>query len=175
MADVKFKSVDLGKRRIERELSLIPHRVALIGIPGTAKMPRDGQSGTVDNLAELAFIMEKGSTVNKIPPRPFMRETRKKAEKRFRGLLRKSYKAILNGKLTTEGALASLGQAYEGEMKEIFLTGNFAPNSPITIHGGWMRNKVSGKIFKVKGKGSSRPLIDTGNLRQSIKYKVKKI
>jgi hypothetical protein len=175
VADVKFKSIDLGKGRIERQLKLIPHRVALIGIPGTAKMPKDGQRGTVDNLAELAFIMEKGSTVNKIPPRPFMRETRKKAEKRFKGLLRKSYKAISNGKLTTEKALATLGQAYEGEMKEIFLTGHFEPNSYITIHGGWMRNKVSGKPFKVEGKKSSKPLINTGNLRQSIKYKVKKI
>ena len=45
----------------------------------------------------------------------------------------------------------------------------WAPNAYITIHGGWMRNKVTGQPVYVKGKNSSKPLIDTGSLRQSIK------
>jgi hypothetical protein len=45
----------------------------------------------------------------------------------------------------------------------------WAPNAPITIHGGWMLNKVTGKPIYIKGKHSERPLIDTGSLRQSIK------
>lgn len=175
MADVSFKKVDRGKSRIERELKIAAEKVALVGIPGTAKMPREGSSGTVDNMAELAFIMEKGSTVNKIPARPFMRQTRVKATGRFQKLLRSYYQAILSGTLGATKALSRLGEAYEGEMKEIFTAGSFAPNAPITIHGGWMRNKVSGKIFKVKGKESSRPLIDTGRLRQSIIHKIAKM
>lgn len=174
MEDVRFKSVDRGKSRIEAELKIARSKVALVGIPGNAKMPKDGESGTVDNLAELAFILEKGSTVNKIPARPFMKETRKKAESRFLRLMQDFYKKILNRRLGTNRALLRLGEAYEGEMKGIFTSGSFAPNAPITIHGGWMRNKVSGKIFKVEGKGSSRPLIDTGRLRQSIIHKVAK-
>jgi len=175
VADVKFKTIDHGKLRIERELKIASGKVALVGIPGDAKLPKLGESGTVNNLAELAFILEKGSTVNKIPARPFMRQTREKAESKFQKLLARFYKAIISGKTTSNKALARLGEAYEGEMKEIFTTGNFAPNAPITIHGGWMRNKVSGKVFKVKGKESSRPLIDTSHLRQSIMYKVAKL
>ena len=45
---------------------------------------------------------------------------------------------------------------------------NWQPNSPITIYGGWMRNKVSGKPIYIKGKGSDKPLIDTGSLRSSV-------
>lgn len=175
MADVKFKTIDRGKLRIQRELKIAAGKVALIGIPGNAKMPPEERNGTVDNLAELGFILEKGSPVNKIPARPFMRQTRVKAEARFGKLMLKFYGAILSGKMTANRVLARLGELYEGELKGIFTTGSFVPNAPITIHGGWMRNKVSGKIFKVEGKGSSRPLIDTGRLRQSIIYKIAKL
>ena len=44
-------------------------------------------------------------------------------------------------------------------MKKIFIAGTFAPDAPATA----------------RRKKSSRPLIDTGLLRQSIKYKVAKI
>ena len=67
------------------------------------------------------------------------------------------------------------GERYEGEMKQTFTKETFAPNAPITINGGWMRNKVNGKVFKVKGKGSSRPLVDEGRLRGSIIHKVAKV
>ena len=40
----------------------------------------------------------------------------------------------------------------------------------ITVEGGWMWNGIAHKPFKVKGKGSSTPLIDTGSLRSSITH-----
>lgn len=176
MAAVSFKSRDLGKSKIEKELKIAAEKVTLVGIPGSAKIPpSEGQSRSVENLAELAFILEKGSQVNNMPARPFMKQTRETNEKQFMGLVRNFYKAILNGKMGSLKALSRLGEAYEGAMKEIFIKGHFAPNAPITIHGGWMRNKVSGKVFKAEGKKSSTPLIDTGRLRQSIIYKIAKI
>ena len=175
MANVEFKSVDRGADRIKRELERAKNHFALIGIPSDAKRPVDekGQDAGI-NMAELALIMEKGSPANNVPARPFMRKTRIRAQGRFAGLMKRMYQQILHGKGDAVQVLKKLGIAYEGEMRETFTKESFAPNAPITIHGGWMRNKVSGKPFKVDGKKSSRPLINTGRLRGSIMSKVVK-
>ncbi len=155
--DVKFESKDMGKAKIERELRAARKLVALVGIPSDAKRHEDNPN---IGLAEIAFIMEKGSTVNKIPPRPFMQQTRTQNEKKVADLSKKYLSAISTGKMSAMDAIKKLGASYEGAMKRIFLTGSFAPNAPSTI----------------RQKKSSRPLIGKdGLLRQSIKHKVAKI
>lgn len=154
--DVKFESKDLGKAKIERELRAARKLVALVGIPSDAKRHEDNPN---IGLAEIAFIMEKGSTVNNIPARPFMKQTRIMNEKKVAGLSKKYLSAITTGKMSAMDAIKKLGASYEGAMKKIFISGTFAPNAPSTA----------------RRKKSSRPLIDTGLLRQSIKYKVAKI
>lgn len=154
--DVKFESKDMGKAKIERELRAARKLVALVGIPSDAKRHEDNPN---IGLAEIAFIMEKGSTVNNIPARPFMKQTRIMNEKKVAGLSKKYLSAITTGKMSAMDAIKKLGASYEGAMKKIFISGTFAPNAPSTA----------------RRKKSSRPLIDTGLLRQSIKYKVAKI
>ena len=110
-------------------------------------------------MASLALIHERGSAANNIPARPFMKQTRQRAEGRFARLLRRLYKQVVDSKVSPFEGLSKLGMAYEGEMKNTFTTGSFTPNKPATI----------------KRKGSSRPLIDTGHLRQSITSKVVKV
>ena len=154
--DVKFESKDMGKAKIERELRAARKLVALVGIPSDAKRHEDNPN---IGIAEIAFIMEKGSTVNNIPPRPFMKQTRIMNEKKVAGLSKKYLSAISTGKMSAMDAIKKLGASYEGAMKKIFLTGAFAPDAPATA----------------RRKKSSRPLIDTGLLRPSIKYKVAKI
>ena len=153
---VKFETKDLGKAKIERELKSARKLVALVGIPSDAKRHEDNPN---IGLAEIAFIMEKGSAVNNIPARPFMHQTRDRNEKRMIGLSKKLLKAISNGSTTAMDAIKKLGASYEGTMKRIFIEGSFAPNAPATV----------------RRKKSSRPLIDTGLLRQSIKHKVAKV
>lgn len=154
--DVKFESKDMGKAKIERELRAARKLVALVGIPSDAKRHEDNPN---IGLAEIAFIMEKGSTVNNIPPRPFMQQTRTMNEKKVADLSKKYLSAISTGKMSAMDAIKKLGAFYEGAMKRIFLTGSFVGNAESTK----------------KRKKSSKPLIDTGLLRQSIKYKVAKI
>ena len=154
--DVKFESKDMGKAKIDRELRAARKLVALVGIPSDAKRHEDNPN---IGLAEIAFIMEKGSTVNNIPPRPFMQQTRIMNEKKVAGLSKKYLSAITTGKMSAMDAIKKLGASYEGAMKKIFIAGSFAPDAPATA----------------RRKKSSRPLIDTGLLRQSIKYKVAKI
>jgi hypothetical protein len=47
------------------------------------------------------------------------------------------------------------------------------PNSPITLKGGWMRNPVSGKPMKVKGKSGTTPLVDTGQLYNDFGWEIR--
>ncbi len=176
MADAEFKTIDRGKARIKAQLEKAHGFVALIGIPGTAKPPKgkDGKPATI-NMATLAYIMEKGSPVNNLDPRPFMEKTRKRVEGKFAKLAARLYKNILAGKTDAITALKDLGARYEGEMKNSFTQETFKGNAQITINGGWMKNKVSGKVFKVEGKKSTRPLINNGALRDSILSKVQRV
>lgn len=168
---VKFETKDLGKAKIERELKAAKKLMALVGIPSDSKQHADSNIG----LAAIGYILEKGSEVNHLKPRPWMKQTRQRNEKRMMGLSKKLLKALSNGSTTAMDAIKKLGGAYELAMKKIFTKGSFEGNAQITIEGGWMRNHVSGKPFYVEGKKSSRPLIDTSLLRQSIKSKVAKV
>lgn len=160
-ASVTFESKDLGKARIKKDLRGLNSYAALVGIPSTAPRPVDKKTKKplAINMASLALIHERGSAANNIPARPFMKQTRQRAEGRFARLLRRLYKQVVDGKVRPFDGLSKLGMAYEGEMKNTFTTGSFTPNKPATI----------------KRKGSSRPLIDTGHLRQSITSKVVKV
>lgn len=160
-ASVTFESKDLGKSKIKKDLRGLNSYAALVGIPSTAPRPVDKKTKKplAINMASLALIHERGSAANNIPARPFMKQTRQRAEGRFARLLRRLYKQVVDGKVRPFDGLSKLGMAYEGEMKNTFTTGSFTPNKPATI----------------KRKGSSRPLIDTGHLRQSITSKVVKV
>lgn len=160
-ASVTFESKDLGKARIKKDVRGLNSYAALVGIPSTAPRPvdRETKKPLAINMASLALIHERGSAANNIPARPFMKQTRQRAEGRFARLLRRLYKQVVDGKVRPFDGLSKLGMAYEGEMKNTFTTGSFTPNKPATI----------------KRKGSSRPLIDTGHLRQSITSKVVKV
>ena len=168
---VKFETKDLGKAKIERELKAAKKLVALVGIPSDSKQPAGSNIG----LAAIGYILEKGSDVNHLKPRPWMKQTRQRNEKHMMGLSKKLLKALSNGSTTAIDAIKKLGGAYELAMKDIFTKGSFEGNAQITIDGGWMRNHVSGKPFYVNGKKSTRPLIDKSLLRQSIKFKVAKV
>jgi hypothetical protein len=156
MMSVSFVTKDLGKARIERELKAAKKLVALVGIPSDAKRHEDNPN---IGLAQIAYIMEKGSAVNNIPARPFMHQTSERNEKRVLGLSKKLLKNLSNGSTTAMDAIKKLGVTYEGAMKRIFIEGSFAPNALSTI----------------RKKKSSRPLIDTSLLRQSITFKVAKV
>jgi len=47
------------------------------------------------------------------------------------------------------------------------------PNAPVTLTGGWIRNPVSGKPVKVKGKSGTTPLVDTGQLYNDFDFEIK--
>lgn len=116
------------------------------------------------DVSQIAIWNEFGTYATDYRPRPFMREAQRTANVRCE----KVVKALLDDGTDMETVTKQIAQLLSEEMKRSIRHGNWDPNSPITINGGWMRNKKSGKLFYVKGKKSSHPLIDTGNMVQSI-------
>lgn len=114
------------------------------------------------DVAQIAIWNEFGTYATE--PRPFIRTAQDHANQRCE----EAVKALLDDGTDMETIVKQLAQLLSEEMKRSIRNGNWKPNAPITINGGWMRNKKSGKWFYVKGKKSSRPLIDTGNMLQSI-------
>lgn len=109
------------------------------------------------SIAEYAAFNEFGTRI--IPERPFMRKTFDDNLANYNKLIERLFKGMLGGKLDAKMAFKILGQQTEDDMKNTILTGNFTPNSAYTI----------------AKKGSSRPLIDTGTMRNSIRYEVENV
>lgn len=107
------------------------------------------------SLAEIAAYNELGTST--IPARPFMKQSFENHEKELQSACDEVNKVLSEGG-TTEMALEELGVFSKGLIQEEIVSGNFAPNSPATI----------------AAKGSSTPLIDTGQMRQSVNYVIKR-
>ena len=71
-------------------------------------------------------------------------------------IMRKNASKVFLGKMTANELFAKIGLKFEGMVKRKFRTGPFKPLKPSTI----------------RRKGSSRPMIDTGRLRNSITHRI---
>jgi hypothetical protein len=129
-------------------------QVVLVGFLGSTNDRRDGQI----NNASLAYIHEHGSPAANIPPRPFLGPGVERSVGQIRAALVAGAQKFLGG---DRGAInQSLNQAgliAQGAVQQYMVSGNFAPLQAATI----------------RRKGSSKPLIDTGQLRQAVTYQVK--
>ena len=108
-------------------------------------------------VAQVGFWNEFGTVT--IPERSFIRSTIEGDSKEIKEVSRKQYKKVLDGDINLKQGLGILGTFVMGKIQEKFTKNTWSPNSSSTI------------ILK----GSTKPLIDSGQLRQSISYEVKVI
>jgi len=141
---------DLGWKRIVAELTAVDGKAVKVGVLSDAGSEAGGQS-----LASVATYNEFG-TSRGIPPRPFMAQTFETRNREISEFIAKQKDAVLDGKATFSGALGKIGEKYKGMIQREIASGGFAANAPATI----------------RQKGSSKPLIDTGRLRQSINWEL---
>lgn len=136
-------------RAIVKRLNGMRARVE-VGVPAG---PRE-KGGSSSAL--VASVHEFGSPARNIPQRSFLRGG---IERNLPGLIAlngANLAAIGRGQMDIETALGRLGQAAAAAVKREIIEGDFAPLKAATI----------------KRKKSSRPLVDTGQLRQSVTYDV---
>ena len=153
-------------------LDYLSHSAVGVGIPAE----NDHHSGPF-SASELLYLHERGCPVNNIPPRPVMDPALSVPEVQTdmaEALLDALDSALQGDQDGTEAGLVKAGQIGTDALKNYILDGNhLALNAPITIHGGWMRNHVTGQLFYVHGKGPLPPLLATGELVNSFGYKIK--
>lgn len=188
------EDIDCGYKRIMAELTSLASKEVTVGVQSDAGDTKDGFS-----LADLAAVHEFGTVIHrdagtvtnyrrvkkdgsfarngrfvkksrsnfattsarraydiKIPQRSFLRSAFDENEAQISNQASAIVNDIIRGGSAASG-LDILGHYIEGLVKQKIRKGPFVPNAPSTI----------------KRKRSSRPLIDTGRLRQSIRYVVR--
>ncbi len=136
-------------RNLERRLN--SGKEVLVGLPASAGMhPDAGQS-----MAAIGAIHEFGS--GKIPERSFLRVPLRKGQDELKKVFVRLMPKVVSGELTMMQALESVGAKAASIPQEAIAAGIAPANSPVTI----------------ARKGSSRPLIDTGAMRQAITYVIR--
>lgn len=126
----------------------------IVGVPDDETHDESGES-----LAMIAAVHEYGSITRKIPARPFLHPALRKNQNKYSKILAQKATAILLGRFSLNQALALVGEMAQADVQKY-----------IVDHQGFAPLKKS----TIKRKGSSRPLIDTGQLRQSIRYRVER-
>lgn len=147
---------------LKRALSNVAQQEVYIGVPEE----KNSERGEHITNAELLFIHTNGSPVNHIPPRPVLEPAIEANREKLSGMLKAAANLALDGKESAaREQLEKTGMAGQNIARAWFTD----PRN------GWPENAPSTYKRKLK-KGSTvpRPLIDTGEMRKSITYVVRK-
>jgi hypothetical protein len=156
---VTIKDVDHGYRKlVATVLGLQKDRPQIaVGVLASDAGKSEGAT-TVLDIATWNEFGTKDSKGERIPARSFIRgwfdENRAQAQKRLKGLLQK----VIKGDLTEDQALEQFGLWAQAGIQQRMAQGIPPPNAESTV----------------KQKGSSTPLIDTGVLRSSVSFEIRK-
>jgi hypothetical protein len=143
--------------RLRDAIKRVARKRVLVGVPEDDAARR---SGEVTN-AQLMYLHTNGSTLQRIPARPVIEPAIQASDNKaiITGKLGNAARAVLDGQPNeARQQLEAAGIAGSNAAKRWFTDprNNWAPNSPETE----------------RQKGSSRPLINTGQLRRAITYLV---
>jgi hypothetical protein len=154
--------------RVNRQtLRFNPRTGRLIGAASSEiveRAPAPGASGPIQQKIRnrninAILVRAKHATFENgitIPARPWLRPGIWNNLARSRSIARKALAQVARGAMEAVTALELLGTDAAGAVKRYFITGEFQANAPSTI----------------RKKKSSRPLIDSSQLRQSVTHVV---
>lgn len=149
MSDIRID--DTVYQRLLEQWKNLGSSTVKVGLFGKGPTPEE-------NVAARGAVHEFGSRDGRIPERSFERTA-------FDGQLIQNEIFIQNligdmtdGKISEETVLKKIGVMHEGQIKKQITNGTYTDLSERTI----------------KKKKSSKPLIDTGIMRNSVKFKISK-
>jgi hypothetical protein len=145
---VTYKEEDLGAREIQRQIKKLKKSHTDVGLFG------NGESAST-NLAERAAVHEYGTKNGNIPSRPFMRNAFDNNLKKLQKYIIVQYGKMIDRRIKAKGVLKKTGGWFEGKIKDSILIGPF----------------VALKKQTKDRKKSSKPLIDTGQMRNSVEHR----
>jgi hypothetical protein len=151
MAGFKLKVKSNNYEQFKKDMADVKSLVVKVGLMGeSAAIKDEGGFSVVDYGAANEF----GTAT--IPERSYIRSTMDERAKRFAGKGFQLGQEIMAGTITKTKALMIMGQLIAVNIIQKINSIHVPPNAPSTI----------------EQKGSSKPLVDKGRLRQSITYEV---
>lgn len=141
-------------KKFYAELEKLKQNEVFIGYQAGHAKHTDEDGNTAD-MAEIAMFNELGTSTS--PPRPFLRMTVDENKDKINQFVETQTKRIAQG-ASADQCMKQMGAFGVSLVQEKIGNGTFTPNAESTI----------------KAKGSDKPLIDTGQLRQSVHYVIKK-
>lgn len=147
---------DLGMSRILRDLTRTDAAEVYAGIR-QEKGAQIHDDESEETIAGIATVNEFGSPERGIPERSFLRATIDLEQDRLQKTLATGMGEVFEGKRDIPGALALVG-LHTVRAVQVRIARGIEPENALAT---------------IAAKGSSKPLIDTGRLRQSIEYEVR--
>ena len=136
-------------KKLEKILKELAEKEVRVGFQQGKATEKDGT-----DICDIAAWNELG-TVN-MPSRPFLRMSVDDNSDKINSFMSAQKRSIIKGE-PADRILKKIGIFQKDLIQEKITEGSFAPNAPSTI----------------KAKGSSKPLIDTGRMRQSVNFEIK--
>ena len=140
-------------KRFYAEVAKLTNSKVFVGFQSGHKM-HTSETGEAVDMAEIAMFNELGTSTS--PPRPFLRMTVDENQEKISAMCEAEAKKLANGGSAEQG-LKRLGAFGVSLVQEKIGNGSFTPNAPSTV----------------KAKKSDKPLIDTGQMRQSVHYVIR--
>jgi phage gpG-like protein len=142
-------------------MSELVKKDVLVGIPDSAPERRDE---TPLSNAQIGYIQEFGSPAANIPARPFLIPGVENAQPEVLESLRAGTRAALDGNVgQVERSMVSAGIKAQNAVRAKIQDGPFAPLAPRTL-----------AARRKRGRTGDKPLLDTGQLRNSVTYVLRK-
>jgi phage gpG-like protein len=154
-----------GVRRAMDSINRLGASRVLVGVPAEngGRTPEPGSDEKINNAA-LGYIHENGSPAANIPARPFLMPGIREAQEPIADLLESDIRKTLTARGATRNpdqTLHAVGILAQNAVRKRLTDGPHAPLHPVTI-----------KKRQARGRKGTRPLIDTGQLRNAITYVV---
>ena len=143
---VEVKLIDHGFDNIIRQALKLDGKGVKVGI----RRGKGSHDGT--DMLHIAVYNHFGTAT--IPARPFVSDCAEKNAGQIKEAQKRLVYRVYQGSLSADGALAQLGAWYVNVQKGHILHGGWTPNAPATV----------------KRKGSNRPLVDTGQLVNTVDW-----
>lgn len=147
---MKVTDKNFNLEKIKKTLLALKKKELQVGIFEDSGVNED----TGGRIVDYAIANEYGTS--KIPERPFMRSTADEKQENWSALMDKIVEGVTKGDFEVERKIGLVGEQMVNDIKEKISSNVPPPLNPATI----------------KRKGSSRTLIDTGNMRNSITFKI---
>lgn len=150
-----------GLARVLRSIQQLAAQEVLVGIPSETTERQDGEP---INNATIGYIQETGSPANNLPARPFLVPGVESVQKEATNQLKRGGDAALSGRaMDADKAMHAAGIIAQNGVKAKINSGVPPALAASTL-----------AARRRRGRTGEKPLIDKGELRNSVTYVIRK-